>query len=80
MKRMSKKISLMTLTVMASLSLIAQEIEVKGRVMDADDKQPVIGAIVTEKGSNRCTVTDVNGEFSIKTERGEATAYQLRGL
>lgn len=68
---MSKKISLMTLTVMASLSLIAQEIEVKGRVMDADDKQPVIGAIVTEKGSNRCTVTDVNGEFSIKTERGE---------
>ncbi len=71
MKRMSKKISLMTLTVMASLSLIAQEIEVKGRVMDADDKQPVIGAIVTEKGSNRCTVTDVNGEFSIKTERGE---------
>jgi len=38
--------------------------------MDADDKQPVIGAIVTEKGSNRCTVTDVNGEFSIKTERG----------
>ncbi len=71
MNRMIKKISLMTLAAMVSLSLLAQSVEVKGKVMDADDKQPVIGAIVIEIGSNQGTVTDVNGEFSILTERGK---------
>ena len=79
MNRMIKKISLMTLAAMASLSLLAQKVEVKGKVMEADNKQPLIGVTVIEKESNRGTVTDMNGEFSIMTERGKRLQFTYVG-
>ncbi len=79
MNNLIKKISLMTMAAMASLSLLAQTVEVKGKVMDADNKLPMIGVTVIEKGSNRGTVTNVNGEFSIKTERGKCLQFSYVG-
>ncbi len=79
MNNMIKKISLMTMAAMASLSLLAQTVEVKGKVMDADNKLPLTGVTVIEKGSNRGTVTDMNGEFSIKTERGKRLQFSFVG-
>lgn len=48
----------------------AQMLQVTGIVVDSDD-EPLIGATVWEKGSksNR-TITDVNGQFTIKAEAG----------
>lgn len=79
MNNLIKKISLMTMAAMASLSLLAQEVTVKGKVMDADNKLPLTGVTVIEKGSNRGTVTNVNGEFSIKTERGKRLQFSYVG-
>lgn len=54
---------------MASMAS-AQMLQVTGTVVDSDD-EPLIGATVWEKGSksNR-TITDVNGQFTIKAEAG----------
>lgn len=41
------------------------DITVKGRVMDADTKEPLVGCNVVVKGTQKGTNTDANGNFSI---------------
>jgi Ca-activated chloride channel family protein len=57
----------------------AQEMEVTGTVYDAQDKSPIVGATVTVKGSNNGTVTDVNGKYRIKAEKGETLVFSFIG-
>lgn len=71
MKTTIQKISLTLLSVVISLSVSAQEIVVKGKVSDAQDKSPLIGATVMEKNSKNGVITDANGEFNIKTREGK---------
>ncbi len=47
------------------ISLKAQITQTQGVVIDKSDDFPVIGATVMVKGTNRGTVTDVDGKFSI---------------
>ncbi len=54
----------MALLLMAS-SAIAQTLNVKGSVVYASDNTPVIGATVMIKGTQKGTITDANGAFSI---------------
>lgn len=46
-------------------------ITVQGKVVDGDDKLPVIGASIMVKGSKITTVTDQNGEFHLKLNKKE---------
>ncbi|HEY1870335.1 MAG TPA: carboxypeptidase-like regulatory domain-containing protein, partial [Chitinophagaceae bacterium] len=48
----------------------AQERTVSGKVLD-ETNQPLVGATVKVKGTNTVAVTDVNGSFSIKANKGE---------
>ncbi len=57
----------------------AQEMEVRGTVYDAQDKSPIVGATVTVKGSNNGTVTDVNGKYRIRAEKGETLVFSYIG-
>ena len=41
------------------------DITVKGRVTDADTKEPLVGCNVVVKGTQKGTNTDANGNFSI---------------
>ncbi len=70
---------LMILAIVVSMSVCAQEIEVRGKVMDSRDRQPLIGATIAEKGSTKGTVSDVNGEFSIRTEKGKTLQFNFVG-
>lgn len=79
MQTIIKKISLVLLVVVMSFSAFAQEIEVKGKVYDAQDKTPLPGAVVIEKGATKGVITDINGEFSIKTEKGKILQFQFIG-
>ena len=47
-----------------SLSAFAQQITVKGHVVDATG-EPVIGASVIEGKSTNGTITDIDGNFSL---------------
>jgi len=44
-----------------------QEVTIKGTVLDQSIKEPIIGAQVFITGSNTGAVTDINGNFSFKT-------------
>ncbi|MDR2138711.1 MAG: SusC/RagA family TonB-linked outer membrane protein [Tannerella sp.] len=58
-------------------SVVAQTVRVTGTVLSDDDREPVIGASVTVKGStSRGTVTDINGNFSLEVP-SSATALQI---
>ena len=42
------------------------EINVKGKVIDADGAEPMIGVSILVKGTSTGTVTDVDGNFELK--------------
>lgn len=50
--------------------LLAQELEVRGKVTSAEDGTELIGASVLEKGTTNGTATDINGEFKLKVNSG----------
>lgn len=58
------------LMMQAGSIVFAQELEIRGKVISADDKTELIGANVLEKGTTNGTATDVNGEFRLKVKPG----------
>ena len=66
LKQPLKKIFMMgMLMLLMPLSLIAQDITVKGVVKDATGES-VIGATVMQKGTSNGAVTDIDGNFTLK--------------
>ena len=63
-----------------SLSVSAQTITVKGNVKDTSG-EPVIGASVVEKGNTtNGTVTDLDGNFSIKVDGKKTLVISYIGM
>lgn len=62
---MRKLFLLFVFAVTVSLSALAQQVTVKGTVVNASDQEPIIGATVAGKGTNVYAATDVDGEFTI---------------
>ena len=70
---MLKSRSLLALAfVLAALPVVAQNIRVEGVVVD-ENKETVIGASVMVKGENRGAKTDLDGRFTLKDVKKEAT-------
>jgi hypothetical protein len=44
---------------------------ITGQVTDANDKQPIVGAMVTVMGKNTAVVTDANGRFKIEATNND---------
>lgn len=68
MKNLGKILASALLT-MLSITANAQQIEASGTVVDTKGES-VIGATVKEKGTLKGTITDFNGKFKIKVNRG----------
>ena len=64
-----KKIASLILALGLSLAAFAQNVPVKGIVLD-ESQQPIVGAFVVEQGTSNGTVTDVDGGFSIRVASG----------
>lgn len=56
----------------------ANEKQVGGRVLD-ENGEPVIGATVTVKGTSTATVTDIDGNFSLKVPNGSTLVVSYLG-
>lgn len=54
--------------------------QISGTVVSANDGDPISGATVKVKGASLGTVTDVNGNFSIKTEAGKTLVVSYIGM
>lgn len=62
---MKKLFLLLMIVAVSSISALAQNITVKGTVLEASDQEPVAGATVMAKGTDIGTSTDANGNFTL---------------
>ena len=74
--KQSKRFILGFLSLLLSTIMYAQQ-EITGTVTDA--MGPVIGATVMEKGTNNGTVTDFDGNFTLKVEPGKTLVFTYIG-
>ncbi len=51
-------------------SVSAEQFKLTGKVVEAEHKEPLIGSTVQIKGTDRGTCADLDGNFSIKVEKG----------
>ncbi len=49
-----------------SITMMMAQVQVTGTVISAEDGEPVIGAAIVVKGTKTGTVTDIDGNFSLK--------------
>jgi TonB-linked SusC/RagA family outer membrane protein len=73
-----KKIASLILALGFCLAAFAQNVTLKGVVLDSAN-QPVIGAFVVERGTSNGTMTDADGAFAISTARGAAVEVSCIG-
>ena len=65
---------------MTSIPLAAQDIEVKGVVTEAATNEPLPGVTVRIKGKDTGTVTDMDGKYSIKVNKGSTLVFSTIGM
>ena len=71
---MKKRLSLMLLCMMATFVAWAQMV-INGTVVSAEDGEPIIGATVKVKGTQKGVQTDVNGKFRLDVEPGQTLVF-----
>ena len=76
---MTKRLFLLSLTVMLTLGIWAQDVTVTGIVMAQDEPDPVIGANVMIKGSTVGTITDFDGNFELQAKTGDVLQVSFMG-
>lgn len=76
MKVVRRGIVTMVLLLFSVLTSLAQN--VKGKVIDAKTKEPLIGAIIELKGSEEKVLTDIDGLFEIKNKNNSASCLIIR--
>ena len=64
-----KKIASLILALGLSLAAFAQNVTVKGIVLD-NARQPIIGAFVVEQGTSNGTMTGLDGDFTLRAAEG----------
>jgi TonB-linked SusC/RagA family outer membrane protein len=76
-----KKVLLLFLLlgVIALSSAYAQSRKITGRVIGADDGQPLPGVSVSVKGTTRGVITDNDGKFEISASTGETLQFTFIG-
>lgn len=79
-KEKSRRFLLTALSLAFCISVSAQEITVKGTVICVDDGYPVLGASVIIKGKNKGTVTNLDGEYSLKAAVGDVLKVSYVGM
>ena len=72
------RFSLFMLMLFLTLGLQAQDITVRGVVLD-ETSEPIIGATVKVGNSSSGTVTDLNGSFSLKVKKGSLVSVSYIG-
>lgn len=79
---MKNKITILVffLTLFQFSQLYGQEKMVTGTVVVADDGMPLPGVNVIVEGTNRGTITDMEGKYSISVEEGEVLIFSSIGF
>ena len=68
----------MLLAILMSVNVMAQDVTVQGNVKDATG-EPIISASVFQKGTGNGTVTDFDGNFTLKAPKGSVIVVSYIG-
>ena len=60
-------------------SVGAEQFKITGKVVDAENNEPLIGTTVQIKGTDRDTASDIDGNFSIDVEKGAILKFSCMG-
>lgn len=63
---------LMAVCLFAVSTAFGQGRTIKGKVVSANDGEPLVGVSIMEKGTTNGTTTDVNGNFSLNMKKSDA--------
>lgn len=74
----SRKLIYLIFALLCSINLVAQKMEVTGKVIDGISN-PIIGASVLEKGTTNGTVSDINGNFTLSVEKNSILSISYIG-
>ena len=77
---MKKNLLLLFVSLFAFGQVWAQSQTISGKVLNAADDEPVIGASVQAKGTSKGTITDVDGKFTIEVEPGATLVISFIGM
>ena len=72
MKMLQRLTMLMVALLLTTAAAVAQS-SVGGKVTDAETNEPLIGASVAIKGTNKGTVTDISGAYKLEIPAGATT-------
>ena len=70
---MKKLLSVIVCLFLGVTMMMAQTKTITGRVISGEDGEPIIGASVVVTGTNTGTVTDIDGNFSLKVAENAKT-------
>ena len=73
-------VAILTLVCTLTASIFAQQIQVSGNVTNAQTHELLIGVNVKEKGSNKGTLTDIKGHYTISTQKGKKLEFSYIGF
>lgn len=80
MKRIFTRISVLAAFCLLTINVaLAQNITVKGKVIDGGDKTPLPGVSILIKGTQGGTQTDVNGNYSISAPANATLVFNFVG-
>ncbi|WP_096427422.1 SusC/RagA family TonB-linked outer membrane protein [Labilibaculum antarcticum] len=65
---------------MLTFDMYGQEIQVQGKVVSIEDNLSIPGASVVVKGTTIGTITDIDGYYSIKANKGEILIFSFMGM
>ena len=78
---MKKRITLFCAFLLIGISLaIAQAVQVTGLIVSSEDNMPVVGASVLVKGTSNGTITDIDGKFTLKVDKGAKLEISYIGM
>ena len=60
-------------------SVSAEQFNITGKVVDAENKDPLIGTTVQIKGTDRRIAADIDGNLSIDVEKGTVLRFSYVG-
>lgn len=53
---------------------------INGKVLNAADEEPIVGASIVVKGTNQGTISDVDGNFTVRVEQGATLMVSFIGM
>jgi TonB-linked SusC/RagA family outer membrane protein len=77
---MKKIASLLVCFVLYGISILAQDIQVAGKIISADDASVLPGVSVVVKGTSFGTTSDINGEYTLSVPANAVLVYSFVGL